>query len=105
MNVQTTFQGKVLKKGEEYDVQKKFAKRWSERRLAVITDTNQEDDDQRLEELNITPSGSGWYELPNGEKIQGKDKAIEAAEELIKETAEENDGGEEVTDDESQDEH
>ncbi|MBO8183768.1 MAG: hypothetical protein H0Z28_13430 [Archaeoglobus sp.] len=28
------------------------------------------------------PLGAGWYQLPNGEKVQGKKKAIEAVKEL-----------------------
>lgn len=33
-------------------------------------------------ELNVAQyhTGGGWYELPNGEKVQGKDKAIAALE-------------------------
>lgn len=34
--------------------------------------------DPELEKLGIKPSGSGWYELPDGEKVQGRDNAIEA---------------------------
>ena len=84
MNVQTTFQGNVLKKGEEYEVKKNVAKRWEDRNIAVLVDSKgNKDEDERLEELNITPSGSGWYELSNGEKVQGKEKAIEAAEALL----------------------
>lgn len=35
------------------------------------------------------PQKSGWYELPNGEKVQGREKAEEALEELNKEKSEE----------------
>lgn len=30
------------------------------------------------ETADIKHVGGGWYELPNGEKVQGKDEAIEA---------------------------
>ncbi|WP_017726763.1 hypothetical protein [Halalkalibacterium ligniniphilum] len=36
-------------------------------------DQKTDDPPDELKEL-----GSGWYELPNGEKVQGKDKAMEA---------------------------
>lgn len=35
------------------------------------------------------PHKSGWYELPNGEKVQGKENAEEALVELYKEKSEE----------------
>lgn len=34
------------------------------------------------ETADIKHIGGGWYELPNGEKVQGKDEAIEAIEVL-----------------------
>ncbi|KDR95906.1 hypothetical protein SAMN02745945_01820 [Peptoclostridium litorale DSM 5388] len=30
----------------------------------------------------LVHKGAGWYELPNGEKIQGKDEALKRLEEL-----------------------
>lgn len=35
------------------------------------------------------PHKSGWYELPNGEKVQGKEKAEEALAEFYKEKSDE----------------
>ncbi|GLY09594.1 hypothetical protein [Pseudobacillus badius] len=35
-----------------------------------------------VEKAELKHTGGGWYELPNGEKIQGKEEALAALEEI-----------------------
>ena len=41
-----------------------------------------EDEEQNKDENFPKHTGGGWYELSNGEKIQGKDEALEAEAQL-----------------------
>ena len=40
------------------------------------------DEQESSAEDLLVHKGAGWYELPNGEKIQGKDEALKKLEEL-----------------------
>ena len=35
------------------------------------------DPESELDPAELVPLGGGWYELPNGERIQGRDAALE----------------------------
>ncbi len=48
----------------------------------VSSKDNSDEPDPELEALGIESQGSGWYQLKNGEKVQGRDKAIETAKAL-----------------------
>lgn len=52
-----------------------------------------DEDSQVPPESHLTvddlPHKSGWYELPNGEKVQGREKAEEALAEFYKEKSDE----------------
>lgn len=48
-------------------------------------DGNPPGDDNKSLTVDDLPNKSGWYELPNGEKVQGREKAEEALNELLKE--------------------
>lgn len=37
------------------------------------------------EEIEQYHAGAGWYELPNGEKVRGKDNAVKMLEDLLDE--------------------
>jgi hypothetical protein len=54
----------------------------------IISQTNEDNGNKPLT-VDDLPQKSGWYELPNGEKVQGREKAEEALEELNKEKSEE----------------
>ena len=48
------------------------------------TEILSEDDSESAEKPNIKHLGGGWYLLPNGEKVHGKDDALAALAELQK---------------------
>lgn len=48
----------------------------------VKVEHKKDDDDEVLDDERLTHLGGGYYELPNGEKVRGKKKAIEALAEL-----------------------
>jgi hypothetical protein len=48
--------------------------------LGDVLETSESSTEETNEDIKSL--GSGWYELPNGEKVQGKEKADEALKEL-----------------------
>ena len=51
----------------------------------VVSEENNKDSALNAEfNQGVKHTGGGWYQLPNGEKIQGKDEALIAFEELQK---------------------
>lgn len=52
----------------------------------VINEQTPDDDADSIDQYH---TGGGYYELPNGDKVRGKDKAIAALKELIKEKGDE----------------
>lgn len=82
--------GKVYRKGEPYpsDASKERLKELStkdnaqEKVLIQEVESDEKKDDDKAESKFPKHSGGGWYELSNGEKVQGKDEALEAEKEL-----------------------
>ncbi len=71
----------VLEVGKTYDIEDKEAKQLIEGRYAVsVEDPAAEKSKRKKEELpdGLKLLAGGYYELPNGEKVQGKEAAIEA---------------------------
>lgn len=50
--------------------------------IGVVVPIELKDQDPPKEEDGIKHVGGGYYELPNGEKIKGKDKALEELKKL-----------------------
>lgn len=80
--------GYKLKKGESAELNGKLAEKLIKfgyvEEMDVDDNSGIENSDSTLSVEDL-PNKSGWYELPNGEKIQGKEKAEEALKELLKE--------------------
>lgn len=82
------------KKNEPVDMPESVAKRTgreyevipqSKVKKAVVTNSEKKQSavsDQLSEEQYPKHTGGGWYELSNGERVQGKESAIEAEEAL-----------------------
>lgn len=66
---------KLYEKGDTYTYKDK-------ERVAFLIEKGylEEDEPQRenIKSDEIKHTGGGWYELPNGEKVKGKEKALEA---------------------------
>lgn len=81
--------GEYLKPGSIVDLESDLAQRWINFGLARsirLSDINKETgSNKEIDKGEGWPRhlGAGWYLLPNGEKVQGKDKAIKAMAELL----------------------
>lgn len=81
-----------LKKGEVTELSQTAFEAFSDKFVLVEEEENEdsgsdeEDDEPDLEDYDEEDfpvhKGAGWYLLSNGEKVQGKDDALEAQEEL-----------------------
>lgn len=87
--------GEYLKPGSIVDLESDLAQRWINFGLArsiSLSDINKETgSNKEIDKGEGWPRhlGAGWYLLPNGEKVQGKDKAIKAMAELLEQAKKE----------------
>lgn len=70
--------GGLVPRGTEFDVREGLGKALEQRRLAIRV-TYQ----TKVITPEIKHTGGGWYELPNGQKVQGKEAAEKALKELM----------------------
>lgn len=75
--------GADIASGQTVDIERHLLNDWVEFGLAVPFDdtakvTVKEPKEQDVDENLLEPLRGGYYKLPNGEKVRGKEKAIEA---------------------------
>ncbi len=66
--------------GKVYDLPVTSADRWIQRGIAVLVDdgASEESEEPGAESGEITHVGGGYYELPDGRRVRGKDAALAA---------------------------
>lgn len=77
-------EGKLRAKGQEFEVTEDRFKEINSTKYGELVEEIKEEDTEVNEVDPEYPkhTGGGYYELSNGEKVQGKEKAIEAENEL-----------------------
>lgn len=68
--------GSLIKAGDVFEADDERAEQLKEKQLIGKEAQDQQDDDPDLDGLK--KRGGGYYELPNGEKVKGKENALEA---------------------------
>lgn len=71
----------ILEQDKKYEVNQETADAFVEAGIAkkdVVSEKSNEDDNGPLNEDGLKHLGGGWYELPNGEKVKGKEEALAA---------------------------
>lgn len=71
----TTDNKKRYKKGDPYSHK-------DEKRIAFLVKKGFLEEQPSEEKMEIKHTGGGWYELPNGEKVKGKEEAEKALKEM-----------------------
>jgi len=77
---------------KEYDLPAEFAEQLIQADAAVSSEpkpVSVEPDQEEDQDSELNHVGGGYYELPNGERIKGKDKAEKALADYIEEKAQE----------------
>lgn len=70
--------GGLIPRDSEFEARGTLARELEQRRLAVRVTYK-----TKIVTPEIKHTGGGWYELPNGQKVQGKEAAEKALKELM----------------------
>ena len=70
--------GGLVPRGNEFETREDMAKELEKRKLAVRVTYK-----TKIVAPEIKHTGGGWYELPNGQKVQGKEAAEKALKEMV----------------------
>ena len=70
--------GGRIPRGNEFETREEMARELEKRRLAVRVTYK-----TKIVTPEIKHAGGGWYELPDGSKVQGKEAAEKALKEMV----------------------
>jgi len=70
--------GGLIPRGSEFEIREEIARELEKRRLAVRVTYK-----TKIVTPEIKHTGGGWYELPDGSKVKGKEAAEKALKEMV----------------------